>query len=389
MINFEVSKLRDQLNRSKLEYPNIDFSIDGQFYYDETNNIRKFYLKESGFNYDFIPNFILGGIMHEGDTPDVKELFSSFSLKNRAKEVKFKQIANGNFTDCLKSKNLSLFFKFILNSKLFVHYSSLNFLYWSIADIVDSAVRNAPDLFKRNKELVFTLKNDLYQIVKQETESFRKLFFNYGYPNIKKHELNDFINDFIQLLESYEGKIEYHGSIQSLIILLESSIQKELVFIMNNKDNILIDSLSNFYLKPIYTFLNSNHIFDNEEEIKKTISKFNITSDGEPVKNYSFVDSKDNTLVQLSDIFVGIVGKFMGYRNSHSIEEIFSDIDKFSDIQRENLFDFFKLIIRSHVKNQGLILNNDSLEEIAKFDQILSYLQPYNIKYILKKRGTC
>ncbi len=77
----------------------------------------------------------------------------------------------------------------------------------------------------------------------------------------------------------------------------------------------------------------------------------------------------------------------MGYRNSHSIEEIFSDIDKFSDIQRENLSDFFKLIIRSHIKNQGLILNNDSLEEIAKFDQILSHLQPYNIKYILKKKS--
>lgn len=376
MINFEISKLRDVLNRSTLEYSNIDFSIHGQFYYDETNNIRKFYLKESGFNYDFTPNFILGGVMHEGPPPEVKELFSSFSLKNRGKELKFKQIANGNFTDCLKSKNLSLFFKFILNSNLFVHYSSLNFLYWSIADIVDSAMKNAPDLFKRNRELAFTLKNDLYQIAKQETESFRKLFFNYGYPNIKKHELNGFINNFIQLLESYEGKIKYQGSIQSLIILLESSIQKELVFIMNKKDNILIDSLSNFYLKPIYTFLNSNHIFDNEEEIKKTISKFNITSDGEPIKNYSFVDSKDNDLVQLSDIFVGIVGKFMGYRNSHSIEEIFSDIDKFSDIQRENLSDFFNLIIRSHVKNQGLILNNDSLEEIAKFDQILSHLQP-------------
>ncbi len=374
MINFEVSTFHDELRSTELQYSNIDFSINSQFYYDETNNLRKFYLKEDKFNYDFKSNFVLGGVMHEDPTPDVKELISNLNVQKTAKEVKFKQIATGSFTECLNSKKLSLFFKFMLRSNLFVHYSSLNFLYWSIVDIVDSALNNAPDSVKRNKVLAFTLKNDFYQIAKQEIESFRKLFFNYGYPNIKKQELNGFINNLIQLLESYEGKIEYQGSIQSLIILLESSIQKELVFIMNQKDHMLIDGLSNFYLKPIYTFPNSNHIFDNEQEIKETISKFHITNNGEPVKNYRFVDSKENDLIQLSDIFVGIVGKFMGYRNTHSIEEIFSDIDKFSDLQRENLTDYLKLIIRSHVKNQGLLLNNDSLEEMAKFDQILLYL---------------
>lgn len=36
------------------------------FYYDETNNIRKFHLVEDGFNVSDPGNFVLGGILHKG-----------------------------------------------------------------------------------------------------------------------------------------------------------------------------------------------------------------------------------------------------------------------------------------------------------------------------------
>lgn len=374
MINFEVTQFHNNLRHQKLKYPNIDFNINCQFYYDETNNPRKFYLKEEGFNHDFTSNFILGGVMHENNPPDLKALFKSFNLQKSASEVKFKNIASGNFKDCLKSKKLSLFLKFMLGSNLFVHYSSLNFLYWSVVDIVDSALYNSPDEMKLNEKLALTLKNDLYQIVKQKIESFGKLFFNYGYPNIIKQELSNFIRDFILLLHSYEGDIKYQGSIQLLIILLQTSDRKELVFIMNEKDHLLLPNLLIFYISPLYTFLNSTHTFDNEEEIKKELSKYNFTYNGKPFRNYNFIDSKNSDLVQLSDIFVGILGKYIDYRNKNIIEDIFNDIDDFSDLQRENLIDFIQLIIRSESKNYGLIVNQDGPEEMLKLDQIIYYL---------------
>jgi len=128
---------------TKLLAPEADFDGVYTFYYDETNNIRKFYVRELDFNAAFTENFILGGLVHEGPVPDVQPLIDSFNLQSTVKEVKFKHLAKGSFLDCLKSQKLNLFLKFIKDSNLYIHYSSLNILYWSIVDIVDSAIENS------------------------------------------------------------------------------------------------------------------------------------------------------------------------------------------------------------------------------------------------------
>jgi hypothetical protein len=52
---FETKQLRD-INKTTLK--NLDDNL--KFYYDETNNIRRFYLKEEGFNEPIKTNFVLG-----------------------------------------------------------------------------------------------------------------------------------------------------------------------------------------------------------------------------------------------------------------------------------------------------------------------------------------
>lgn len=69
MIDFDVSEIREY---AKLFAPTADFDEAYTFYYDETNNIKKFYLREFDFNAIFTENFILGGLVHQGPAPDVQ-----------------------------------------------------------------------------------------------------------------------------------------------------------------------------------------------------------------------------------------------------------------------------------------------------------------------------
>ena len=60
MIDLEVNEMREYF---KLLNPDADFDSVYTFYYDETNNIKKFIVKEEDFNYAFHSNFVLGGVV--------------------------------------------------------------------------------------------------------------------------------------------------------------------------------------------------------------------------------------------------------------------------------------------------------------------------------------
>jgi hypothetical protein len=120
MKDFEISDIR---KATKILARSADFDSAFTFYYDETNNIKKFYVRENNFNYTFTANFVLGGLVHHGQAPDVQPLIDSFKQQKTAKEVKFKHIASGDFLDCLKSEKLKLFLQFVKDSNLYVHYS--------------------------------------------------------------------------------------------------------------------------------------------------------------------------------------------------------------------------------------------------------------------------
>nr|WP_293107774.1 hypothetical protein [Okeania sp. SIO2F4] len=97
MVNFDISALR---RMTKILAPTADFESSFTFYYDETNNIRKFYVKEFDFNVsfnskDFHSNFVLGGLVYEGSQPDIKPLFDRLKLQKNIKDVKFQHIAKG------------------------------------------------------------------------------------------------------------------------------------------------------------------------------------------------------------------------------------------------------------------------------------------------------
>ena len=126
-----------------------------QFYYDESNNVRKLYLSKQidGYNIDHDPdkhnsvNFVLAGVAHTGSSSsaDFDDLRQRIQLQANAKEFKLKHLAKGDFLTMLTSKKLTAFFEWLLYGDLYLHYFHLNMEYWGYVDIIDdcSDVRRA------------------------------------------------------------------------------------------------------------------------------------------------------------------------------------------------------------------------------------------------------
>ncbi len=220
MVDFEIGEIR---KFTKMLAPIADFDGALSFYYDETNNIRKFYVRDNDFNSTFTANFVLGGLVHEGIAPNVQPLIESFRLQKTTKEVKFKHIAKGSFLDCIKSKKLELFLQFIKDSNLYIHYSSLNILYWAIVDIVDSAIENSDISKKLGFQFSNHLKNDLYKLSRLEIDSIIKIFYSFKYPNIKKESIIPFIEALNFVFEEYINTEEFHFGLESLRQILKEA----------------------------------------------------------------------------------------------------------------------------------------------------------------------
>ena len=356
---------------TKMSAPLANFDAAYTFYYDETNNIRKFYVREFDFNSAFTNNFVLGGLVHEGTAPDVQPLIDSFNLQKSVKELKFKHVAKGDFLDCMKSQKLTSFFRFINSSDLYIHYSSVNILYWSIVDIVDSAILHSDISQQLGPPFANMLKNDLYKLSKIEIDSMISLFHKFGYPNIKQDAVLSFIEAISNLFVDYLDDMEFHLGLESLRqILKEAKKKASLPLIMGEEDFVLIKDFSQFYLRPICIFKNSTHIFDNENSIAESLAEYRILDGPQEVKSYSFVDSQSTQLTQLSDVVVGIVGKLHGYLNTSTSDEIQSDFSRLNTIQTENIGLFLNSIDESHNKNMGFLHSIDSYEEMSKIEVI-------------------
>ena len=340
------------------------------FYYDETNNIRKFYLKDDSFNSTSGLNFVVGGVLHEDDssTSDIEKLKGLVQLQQTAKEIKLKHIAKGNFSDCLKSEKLKYFFKWLLESDLYVHYTSLNILYFSIVDLIDSVLMNYEKYRELGRWFIDLMKNDFYRVAKQEEDLLIKLFYKFEYPNIKKERALEFIEHLISLVTPYEKVKELHLGITSFRQLLQQSLKTgELPFIMDEEDFILLKDFSTLYMSPIYMFKNSEHIFDREDGIEEEINKYEIINNGKVIDSFRFVDSTKEQLIQISDVIIGVFGKFTTYINTNSLVDLDESISMMNTLQSENLKLLHQIIDKSDKKNKAFLHAIESIEGQEKY----------------------
>ena len=138
----------------------INFSKNNIFYFDETNNHRKIWLKEDNFNVNTNLNFILGGIVLDKDKNlNLNELKKLLKIQPNVKELKSKHIdSSKDIKEFLNNNKVMLFLNYLKENNIFIHYFNINNLYYSIVDIVDSL--STVD----NSYIADTAKNIIYRL---------------------------------------------------------------------------------------------------------------------------------------------------------------------------------------------------------------------------------
>jgi len=315
----------------KKEHFPKDMNIEDTFYYDETNNFRRFCLRNNGFNND-ITNayFILGGIaVPKGILPDVERLKIKLDFPKETKELKFQKFIGRkkDIYSIFKSKKINMLLTWLIEEHLYIHYLALNFLYFSIADITDSLPN---DEASKHALLSFyrPIKNALYTEILKNKDSYINLLYKYEYPNIKKNAKRDFVSDLYDLcFSTYEGHNQPNDFYKEILRQLFRSAKdnNSLVFLENNEDFILIEDFYINYITQMLRFPNGNHLFDEEAEVEYEIKEKH--SDLKDYVSYSFVNSEKEFYIQLSDVIIGLISKFFSFLENIDTNAIMQFID--------------------------------------------------------------
>lgn len=335
------------------------WGIDNQtkyvFYYDESNNCRKFWVDDKQqFNTDYREDFVLAGLVKkEEDTVDVSlETFRKpLRLQGNVEEIKFKNLyAKGDFLQCVKEKRLFETLSWIDKSPFYIHYMNVNNLFYTLVEIFDSIVN--PDEISEFGYDYFKMKSVFYYMFKKKADELQILMFKYKYPNIQREDIEVFCNELLFLLGSRREMKEEEKFLAGM--LARASKSDELVFLHDNDNYIMQENYAEFYADPIRKYQKSTHIFDEEPAVQDIVKK-QIALGENMADNFKFVKSETDIFVQLSDVVAGILGKLFKYINSTSVNQRRKDVEGLSKLQVDNILLIDKLRMDADRENPGFL----------------------------------
>lgn len=338
------------------------------FYYDESNNCRKFWLDsdKTNFNHDFRADFVLAGIATDKEYQiPFEELKQRFRLQKNVVELKSKSLFKGkDFLQSMGTKQATALIKLFSDYDLYIHYSNVNNFYYTIVEILDSIV--TPDEIDEFGFNYFGLKTTFYDMLVPSIDEVIQIMIKYSYPNIKTTDIEAFCNALMDVIDSqYIQKPD-----QKFVfgMLKRASKSLELVFIQDNIDYVMQEDYSIFYVDTIMKFSKSMHHFDEElsiqDKVARTVSEFD-----KDATNYEFINSKDNTMIQISDLVAGLLGRMFFFINSvSSYNEIRKKVIELNDIQVINCKHFNELRIKSNFHNKGFLHSTTTVGIIKRLD---------------------
>lgn len=345
------------------------------FYYDETGNVRKFRLTEKGVNADegIANDFILGGVLFKGDTPlcDVNKFFDE--LKINSQEIKFKSLAGKgvDFWTATRKKPIQQYLSWLGSSGLYVHYSTLNNMYFSVVDLVDSLFA-AQTQFNFGLEWAQALKASLHRFVVDHIEEILPMLHKYNYPSLDKDAIKAFCFDLSDIIRFYGDEDLY---LENFRQLLKSNRRKgELVFIENNTPGLLVEEYSGLRDGRCAFYKNSMHYFDEEAEAELALKNTIYTLNGHKLSNFKFIDSKKERLIQISDVWVGLLGKLFAELDQSTSKMIISKMESLTQEQKECIRVINSLIDRAEKLHRGLIQSVNSIEMIRHRGLLLALM---------------
>lgn len=325
--------------------PNVDAAYT--LHYDETNNIRRLHLTPGGLNVRAPQCFVLGGIAHRGPAPELQleTLRSILRLQKSARELKLEHLGKGDFLGLLEAPKVGSLLGWLVGQELFAHYQVLDPLYWSIVDVIDSIITEEGSV--QLMMIAPMLKSDLYALLRDEVDHTAALLGRYEYPNVGRARRVAFLGELRDLLEARRATLP-DFNFQMLKGLLQIGIALDaLPYLEDETPNVLIDGFGDFYLHRLALFKNATHILDIETTIQTYLAGLDLTDGDRPLRNFSFVDSRDEPWVQISDALAGLLGKFFSYVNRTPAEDLQMARSRMSDRQQRTFAALTVLIDRS------------------------------------------
>ncbi|AZG74775.1 DUF3800 domain-containing protein [Shewanella livingstonensis] len=360
----------NEMRRTSIEYEKLECVDDKfTFYYDESNNIRKLHLTSKGLNVEKACNFVLAGIVHKGEyhSADFDSLKKSLCLQKSAKEIKLKHIGKGSFDRILTSEKLNILLKWILDNDFYIHYFSLNVLYWSIVDIVDSIIENL-NVVERQFFIQshMSIKSDLYKVIVNNEALFLEKLREFEYPNIKSDKVKEFSGFLVGFVKRNSKALSEDRRYLLTKFMESAEDSTELFFVMNEKDHILISDFFIYYLRNTCLFKNSKHVFDEEKEIEVIFNEYDLVDQGRIINNYSFVKSEEVLEVQLSDVMAGLFAKYSIFLSDTSNDQIKAIKSSLNQRQLVNLKLIENLIDKSDAVSRGFFFHCVSEDEYLR-----------------------
>ena len=345
------------------------FNEEMTFYYDESGNCRKFYLTDNGFNDPkaIKGDFVLAGIAHNGKSYeiDLVSLHEALEYKEGQKELKFKHLYHNSadFVSFMGSKRATEFLEWLDKSGLYIHYSALNNLFYSLVDIVDSLWETHPMCIM----YFWDIKNALYDFTIEHQDEVIDILIRHTYPDVK--DTVSFCYELCDLISKYNDDSIYNpGFFLELFrqMLKAAGKMGKLPFIQDNEPNMLIKEYYLFYLERCEIFSKSIHIFDEEKAVENKLSNIQLYEHGKMLNHYKFVESHENIFVQISDMIAGLLRRLFMFLDEKSIGEIKSLAEKLNENQISNFNILWRLMSRSDEKSPLLIKNANTPKNIQE-----------------------
>ncbi|MBX5196713.1 DUF3800 domain-containing protein [Rhizobium sp. NZLR10] len=320
-------------------------------YYDETNNHRRVHVRESGLNIPEPTCFVIGGIAYSGPQRifDLKHLRKILQVQDTSVEIKLKNVATGDFLKMLTSRKLETFLRWLLEQGLFIHFSVVDPLYWSVVDIVDSILSNdeAAHLIPYERHL----KNDLFTILRHDIKGLIDLFQRYEYPNVGQERRREFIEELLDLAEARSDLLDHFNYMMLKGVLQIGRKIESLPFVEDEAPNVLIDSFGVFFIERLYILKNASHILDVEEIIIDYLKDVRFVDGNRELNHFRFADSQHEPGIQISDVVAGFLGKYFSFICATDDDELIEIRKSLGQQQATNLSLLYELLERSNEEN--------------------------------------
>jgi hypothetical protein len=220
---------------------------------------------------------------------------------------------------------VSDFLRLLDRDDVYVHVSTTNaFFYYIVSEIVQKLAWILGTDDKGIDYSSHSLEDMLYDIARDDKASFVETLKCWGYPSMDRApDIREFCDALEKRVESagdstlcgcsikrdpmrrYElGRLLRHAAMKC--ILIGSSSDERLR--IGPGDDCIVDSLCDFYWSPcLVWYPSSHHVFDEETTVKDKLES--LLPKG-TIVNGEMRNSAEDTMIQASDIWVGLYAKY-------------------------------------------------------------------------------